>query len=45
MASLPLWLIPPLVLVVPPLIWGWLTYRVFSFDVLSLHASRDERRG
>jgi len=43
-ASLPLWLIPPLVLVVPPLIWGWLTYRVFSFDVLSLHASRDERR-
>ena len=33
-ASLPLWLIPPLVLVVPPLIWGWLTYRVFSFDVL-----------
>ena len=43
-ASLPLWLIPPLVLVVPPLIWGWLTYRVFSFDVLALHASRDERR-
>jgi len=43
-ASLPLWLIPPLVLVVPPLIWGWLTYRVFAFDVLSLHASRDERR-
>jgi hypothetical protein len=32
------------VLVVPPLIWGWLTYRVFSFDVLALHASRDERR-
>jgi len=43
-ATLPLWLVPPLVLVVPPLIWGWLTYRVFSFDVLSLHASRDERR-
>jgi hypothetical protein len=43
-ASLPLWLIPPLVLVVPPLIWGWLTYRVFSFDVLATHASRDERR-
>ena len=43
-ASLPLWLIPPLVLVVPPLIWGWLTYRVFAFDVLGLHASRDERR-
>jgi len=42
--SLPLWLVPPLVLVVPPLIWGWLTYRVFSFDVLATHASRDERR-
>ena len=23
--SMPLWLIPPLVLVLPPLIWGWLT--------------------
>ncbi len=43
-ASIPLWFIPPLVLVVPPVIWGWLTYRVFSFDVLALHASREERR-
>ena len=43
-ASIPLWLIPPLVLVVPPVIWGWLSYRVFAFDVLALHASRDERR-
>ncbi len=43
-ASIPLWLIPPLVLVVPPLIWGWLSYRVFAFDVLALHASADERR-
>jgi len=42
--SVPLWFIPPLVLVVPPLIWGWLTYRVFAFDVLAVHASRDERR-
>src|SRR6476661_1588512 len=42
--SLPLWLIPPLVLVVPPLIWGWLTYRVMSFDALADHATRDERR-
>ena len=42
--SLPLWFIPPLVLVVPPLIWGWLTYRVFSFDVLAAHSSREERR-
>ena len=43
-ASIPLWFIPPLVLVVPPLIWGWLSYRVFAFDVLAPHASRDERR-
>jgi Etoposide-induced protein 2.4 (EI24) len=43
-ASIPLWFIPPLVLIVPPVIWGWLTYRVFSFDVLALHASREERR-
>ncbi len=42
--SLPLWLIPPLVLLVPPLIWGWLTYRVMAFDVLAQHASKDERR-
>ena len=42
--SLPLWFIPPLVLVLPPLIWGWLNYRVMSYDVLSAHASADERR-
>lgn len=42
--SVPLWLIPPLVLVIPPLIWGWLTYRVMAFDALSDHASADERR-
>lgn len=41
--SMPLWLIPPLVMVLPPLIWGWLTYRVFGFDVLAEHASADER--
>ena len=42
--SLPLWLVPPLILVLPPLIWGWLTYRVMAFDVLSEHASSQERR-
>lgn len=41
--SMPFWLIPPLVLVLPPLIWGWLTYRVFAFDVLAEHASAEER--
>jgi hypothetical protein len=42
--SVPLWFVPPLVLIVPPLIWGWLTYRVMSYDVLAEHASREERR-
>ena len=42
--SIPLWLIPPLFMVLPPLIWGWLTYRVFGFDVLAEHASAEERR-
>ncbi|MFT3719776.1 EI24 domain-containing protein [Pseudorhodoferax sp.] len=41
--SIPLWLVPPLVLVLPPLIWGWLTYRVMSYDVLAEHASKPER--
>jgi len=42
--SLPLWLVPPLILILPPLIWGWLTYRVMAFDALSEYASTDERR-
>ena len=42
--SIPLWLVPPLILILPPLIWGWLTYRVMSYDALSDHASVDERR-
>jgi hypothetical protein len=41
--SMPLWLVPPLVLILPPLIWGWLTYRVMSFDALADHASAEER--
>ncbi|MEO8312394.1 MAG: EI24 domain-containing protein [Caldimonas sp.] len=41
--SIPFWFVPPLVLILPPLIWGWLTYRVFAYDVLALHASRAER--
>ena len=42
--SIPLWLVPPLILVLPPLIWGWLTYRVMSYDALAGHASSEERR-
>ncbi|MDO9002744.1 MAG: EI24 domain-containing protein [Aquabacterium sp.] len=41
--SLPLWLIPPFGLVLPPLIWGWLTYRVMAYDALAGHATVQER--
>jgi MFS family permease len=44
LVSIPLWLIPPLILILPPLIWGWLTYRVMSYDALAEHASSEERR-
>ena len=42
--SVPLWLVPPLILILPPLIWGWLTYRVMTYEVLTDHASKEERR-
>jgi hypothetical protein len=41
--SLPFWLIPPVALLLPPLIWGWLSYRIMSYDALADHASADER--
>jgi hypothetical protein len=44
LASAPLWLIPPLGLVLPPLIWGWAGGRIFAFEVLAEHADADERR-
>lgn len=44
MVSVPLWLVPPLVLILPPLIWGWLTYRVMAFDALADYASKEERQ-
>ena len=43
LASLPLWLVPPLAVLLPPLVWGWLSYRVFAFDALAEHADRAER--
>ena len=43
LVSLPLWLVPPLFAVIPPVLWGWLTYRVMSYDALAAHASADER--
>jgi len=42
--SVPLWFVPPMVLILPPLIWGWLTYKVMSYDVLAEHATKEERR-
>jgi hypothetical protein len=41
--TLPMWLVPPLALVLPALIWGWLTYRVMAVDVLAEFASAPER--
>ena len=41
--SLPLWLVPPFFAVIPPLLWGWLTYRVMTYDALAAHASAAER--
>ena len=45
LATLPLWLVPGLALLIPPLIWGWLTARVMGFDALAEHATADERKG
>ncbi len=42
--SIPIWLIPPLAMVFPPLIWGWLAYRVMSYEVLSRYATHQEAR-
>jgi hypothetical protein len=43
MLTLPVWWVPPLVAVLPPLLWGWLTMRLMSYDVLAKHASPQER--
>lgn len=43
-ATLPLWLLPLLGLLLPPLIWGWATGRIFAFEVLAEHADAEERR-
>ena len=42
--SVPLWFVPPLVVLLPPLIWGWLSGRVLAFDALADHATAEERR-
>ena len=38
LVTMPLWLIPPLALIVPWLWWGWLTARLMRFDSLVEHA-------
>lgn len=41
----PIWiLVLPLSVLIPPLIFGWLTYRVMGYDALSEHASKQERK-
>ena len=40
--TLPLWLIPPLFIVVPLLWWTWLNARVLRFDSLQEHATSAE---
>ena len=42
--TLPLWLLPLFGLVLPPLIWGWASGRIFAFEVLAEHADAEERR-
>ncbi len=42
--TLPLWLIPPFFALISPLLWGWLTYRVMTYDALAVYASAEERR-
>lgn len=44
LASLPLWLLPVMAVLLPPLIWGWLTYRVLAFDTLADLATAGERQ-
>ena len=43
MLTLPVWWIPPLFAILPPLLWGWLTMRLMAYDVLLDHATPEER--
>jgi hypothetical protein len=42
--ALPLYVFPPLAVLVQALLWGWLTCRVMVYDALADYASSDERR-
>lgn len=41
--SMPFWLLPLGSVLLPPLVWGWLTFRVLGHDVLAEHALDAER--
>ena len=43
-ATLPLYAVPPLAVAVHVVLWGWLTYRVVTYDALADHASDEERK-
>ena len=43
LATMPLWLIAPLALILPLLWWSWLTTRILRVDALIEHASEAER--
>jgi hypothetical protein len=43
-ATLPLIFIPPVYVLVQPLLWGWLTYRIMSYDALASFADLEERK-
>lgn len=42
--TLPIWWVPPVFAIIPPVLWGWLTTRLMSYDVLARHASKEERQ-
>jgi uncharacterized protein involved in cysteine biosynthesis len=44
LATIPLWLIPGLSLLLPLLLMAWLNRRTFAYDALSMHASDAEWR-
>jgi len=44
LATIPLWLIPGLSLLLPLLLMAWLNRRTFAYDALSMHASEAEWR-
>ena len=42
--TLPLAAVPPLTFIIQPLLWGWLTYKIMTYDAIAEHASENERQ-